>query len=148
MSEPRVETPLNEFLLSTPSACPACATALSHAPADTCPKCNTELKLAVTPIEPQLGAFISGVVALAASFGFSGLLLFGIWLTISPGYSMPRESSLTLTIACVTSAIALSVWLLMRRAFQKCSPAARATISACCWLVPATAVIAYILVRM
>lgn len=148
MSEPREETPLNEFLFSTPSACPACAAAISHAPADACPKCNTELKLAVTPIEPRLGAFISGVVALAASFGFSTLMLFGIWLSIPSGenYSMPRETLLTLAIASSTSAITLSVWILMRRAFQKRSPAARNAISACCWIIPTVAVVVVILV--
>lgn len=95
---------LAAFLATSPRACPTCARSLDGVEGDTCPTCETHLfretlpcplcgynlrglaghhcpecghrlVLGVRLAEPRQGAFLAGLVGIAASLGFCSLLL-------------------------------------------------------------------------
>ncbi|MCC6320674.1 MAG: hypothetical protein IT438_04465 [Phycisphaerales bacterium] len=72
---------LLERLLATSDApCPSCEYNLRGLKGQHCPECNQRLVLRVGLAEPRLGAFVTGLVGIAAGLGFCGLL--GIYFLV------------------------------------------------------------------
>jgi peptidoglycan biosynthesis protein MviN/MurJ (putative lipid II flippase) len=86
--------------------------------------------------EPRQGAFITGLVGLAASTGFNALVIL-MWLITmlrgrNPGSGL-REPWLWYSfVALLVSGIMLGLWLLARRRIRRLSVSIRRTSAAAC----------------
>jgi hypothetical protein len=118
--------------------CPNCGYNLRDLAGDRCPECGEELALRVQLSEPQMAAFLTGVVGLSAGAGFSGLiLLYGFIVTFfilrgGGGGNAARILAVTLGGLAVESG-ALLGWLRFRGRLRTLPPPTRWALAAGCW---------------
>lgn len=131
---------LRTYLAGRSAACPACTYDLRNLTGDRCPECGEVLLLRLTLEEPRQGAFITGLVALAASTGFSGLLLvyFCVRYMMSAGVGRIEEFGIVTSGGLVISSLMLAAWVLARRKLRRLRFAFRWAWAGACFLVPIT----------
>jgi hypothetical protein len=109
---------LRSYLAERDIPCPVCGYNLRNLHSDRCPECGRGLMLQVGTTEPRMGAFITGLVGLAAGIGWNSfLLLWTLFVTIVRGRQFNRDMQTVLYIAipCVAaSGIGLSFWMRKR----------------------------------
>ena len=100
---------LQAFLHERDASCPRCEYNLRNLVGIRCPECGEELVLRVNLSEPKMGAFLTGLVGLAAGSGFSGLLVgYALILILSQGANW-RDFWNRFFVITVTGAVVLGV---------------------------------------
>jgi len=127
---------LRAYLAERSETCPSCRYSLRGLTGRYCPECGQGLVLRVGLETPNLGAFIAGLVALAAAAGFGGLflLLIAVMSMLARGSGGP-EGDVYATFLGVTviSAILLALWVRKSGAIRRSRQAVRiALVVACC----------------
>jgi len=138
---------LEQFLAQRDESCPACGYNLRALKGQTCPECGDLLRLRIGLDQPRRAAFITGLVALASSVGFSGLLL--AYFMYVFGVSPMRIRGQAWTIFSVTagefvvSAILLTGWMLAGRRIRRCAPIVRWMLALACLAIPAISLVIF-----
>lgn len=138
---PDAPTLLRTYLADRSEPCPNCEYDLRGLTGDTCPECGLELVLRVGLAEPRQAAFITGLIGLAASAGFSGLvavyLLIALVRTVGfGGYSYLANEFVVITSGLVVSTGTLALWLKLRRWLRARTPMVRWVAVIGAWLLP------------
>ncbi|MBY0311154.1 MAG: hypothetical protein K2W85_03705 [Phycisphaerales bacterium] len=124
---------LNELLAAEDVACPNCSYNLRGLTGDRCPECNQRLALRVNLAEPNLGAFLTGLIGIGMGFGFCALLLVwvGVMLLVRTGRGGPSWDVIApLFPGLIVNLVLLVVWVAVRRRwFAKQEPRRRWTIA-------------------
>jgi len=128
---------LQQYLAEHEAPCPGCGYNLCALTGDQCPECGQQLALRVELAEPKLAAFITGLVGLAASAGFSGLLLGWLAITLIVRGHWPGDGQLNgiLVGGLVMSLALLGRWV-QRRRWLRCQSTGKrwALVVFCCAL--------------
>lgn len=119
---------LAAFLAARDAPCPVCGYNLRSLLTDRCPECGRHLVLAVGTTEPKLGAFILGLVGIAAGWGFCTLLLVFAVIVTGRGSGPMLFELIPLLAGMFGLAFALWGWVHCRRKLSRMSDFAR-------WLV-------------
>lgn len=128
---------LRTFLAERDAPCPSCGYNLRGLTAARCPECNQVLVLKVGLAEPRLGAWIAGIVGLAAGAGFSGLLLVSLLVLLlreGTGSFLP-EFVLVTGGGLIVEGLALSWWVRFGPRIRRLELPARAGLAAGCWFL-------------
>lgn len=137
---------LNSYLATRDEPCPLCGYNLRALRGDHCPECGKALRLRVGLTEPNMGAFLFGLIAIAAGLGFSTLVL--IWGTIVflSGQGGPQPGDLALLLLeTVLSGALLLAWVKLGRHFRQCDPATRRLLAGLCLFIPIVNVVLVIM---
>lgn len=115
------QSELEAFLAARDVACPVCAYNLRALKSEHCPECGRHLVLTVGTTEPKLGAFILGLVGIAAGLGFCGILLAYVAVFfLTRGFGGPDQASvLKLLGGVVVCGLGLWYWVWNRRALGR-----------------------------
>jgi hypothetical protein len=108
-------------------SCPGCGYNLRGLTWPVCPECKQDLELRVGLVEPKIGAFVTGLIALAGGIGFHGVLMaYSLWLrAMRAPVGMPRDSLFVIGGSILFFAIAMTVWIWRRRSLRRLSTPAR-----------------------
>lgn len=100
--------------------CPSCDASLADLVGTGCPRCGQPLVLKVGLAEPRTGVFVTGLVFLGASLGFSVVLLvyFEIYSRYQAGRAPPR-AGLWLGMLAAIGLAGLSGWLVLRKSIWR-----------------------------
>lgn len=142
-AESAAPTLLEQHLASHEEQCPMCGYNLHNLRGRRCPECGQELTLHVALAEPRLGAFYTGMVGLAAGFGFTSLvLLWGAVALARRGGPEPWQLLLLFVESVVLGAMLLT-WIRKGAAIRRLPPAARQLLAALAWLAAVMAVLIF-----
>ncbi len=131
---------LQVYLHERDVTCPRCQYNLRNLTGDRCPECGDGLILRVNLAEPKMAAYFTGLVGLAAGFGFNGLFFMLIFVL---GDIEPGLASILLGGALATS-IAMAVYL-NGRIYLRRQPMSRQWLSAfAAWALTAATVIIFV----
>lgn len=134
---------LASYLAEHDVPCPGCGYNLRGLTSDRCPECHQRLQLTVGLVEPRLGLWIAGLVALACGLGFFLVFtLFGsLYLAWSPGAFGPSLFWFFLVFGGGTSLFGVVVlgWIRARRRFRMRPLGVRIGAMIMAWLLAATA---------
>lgn len=122
---PRDRFELAAFLAGRDAPCPVCGYNLRGLLQEHCPECGRHLVLAVGTTEPKLGAFILGLVGLAASWGFCALLLLFAVIMTRRGGGPNFWELLPLLSGAIVPGAALLLWVSRRRVLGRQSDEVR-----------------------
>ncbi len=133
---------LRAFLAERDLPCPLCGYNLRALRSEKCPECGSEVEVTVGLTEPRMAAFIAGVVGLAAGLGFCALILLWVgWLHVTRDGGPGLNKLWMLPIGVVVNAVALRIWLGLRRRIRTMSRRKQWVAAvACFWLSLAVAV--------
>ncbi|MEM6332905.1 MAG: hypothetical protein AAF823_06155 [Planctomycetota bacterium] len=130
------------YLAERDVPCPSCGYNLRGATSTTCPECGEVLALRVGLVEPKLFLWLAGLIPLAMTMGFGGLLsaLGAVYAIANMGgpdeeffvYFVP----LTLVAAAMTGG-----WLWGRHWYRRLPLVGRVTLMAGCWAVAVLSVV-------
>ena len=124
------------FLQDRDVDCPNCKYNLRDLTSNACPECGLIITLSVQLAEPKLAAFIAGLVPLAMSAGFSGLLfLYGMAMNLVYSY-LPSEFFLVTVVPALVSGCLLLLWIRWRRWTRRWPRRGRIIAIIFCWLIP------------
>ncbi|CAN5522781.1 hypothetical protein BH10PLA1_BH10PLA1_12390 [soil metagenome] len=127
---------LHEFFRDRDVPCPRCSYNLRNLSSSRCPECGDELVLRVNLAEPRLGAFITGLVGLAAGAGFSGLLmlyaLYFMFFVYGYGRGMTRFVAITAVGAAVMG-LGLLIWIRGRAHVRRLPVKRQWLLAISCW---------------
>jgi hypothetical protein len=123
------------FLAGNSAPCPACGYDLRDLRAPICPECGDELVLRVGLAHPQQGAFIAGLVGLAAGAGFSGLLCVYVVvaIVIQSRTDLPPHFWTVTLLPTSVEASGLAAWMRCRRRISRAPAAWRWALVVGCW---------------
>lgn len=134
-AESRLEF-LKQFLAERDTPCPLCEYNLRGLTSDMCPECGSEVQVTVGLTEPRMGAYIAGVVGLAAGLGFDMLMLLWVSVMLIQGRGGPRMSYiLPLPLGAAVLGVSLWVWLKRRRAIRQMDAGKRRKLVAGCYVL-------------
>ena len=137
---------LRHYLADRDAACANCGYNLRGLTNDRCPECGLGLVLQIGLQEPRQGAFLAGVIGLAAGVGFSGLLLLyaGIRVLMLGRGGGGMGTFLVITASGLAfQTLALLHFLKLKPYLRKCSSARRALAVITCWLLSLANLIAF-----
>ena len=139
---------LHAYLKNRDEVCPSCRYNLRSLTGDTCPECGQRLRLQVGLVHPRLAAYITGLVGLAASMGFSGLLLgmLCFFVIFSKGWNDAIDDLIALIVGLVVSGSCLTVWLWTSRWLRRLTPSKQWMLVIVCWSIPAANLVMFIAV--
>lgn len=137
---------LAAYLAQGDVPCPACGynlRGLGHvAGGDRCPECEQVIELRLEPAEPRFGAFIAGLIGLAAGIGFSlAFMTFAVLrLLLLDGVSRASIQRLVpefwpLPLNLVLESLLLIGWICARRWLRQRPATTRNTLAAACWVL-------------
>lgn len=139
---------LQQYLSLRTESCPSCGYELHALTSRRCPECGQVLRLRVGLEQPNMGAFLAGLIGLAATAGFGGLfLVFVLAMIIVEGRSMDAGgvAYTFFGIALVSSALLVG-WIKLSGRIRRAAPMRRAILASACWAYAlATLVIVYAL---
>ena len=129
---------LRAYLAERDVPCPLCGYNLRTLSTQHCPECGKELELRVGLVEPNLGAYLVGVVGLAVTLGFPALLT--VWgtyamMTFVGGGPMFVEVVL-LVVYTLFAAGLLAGWIMNRRRIRQMTPSLRWTLAGITLVLP------------
>jgi hypothetical protein len=134
MTGPQDTPPLQQFLAEHDVPCPRCGYNLRGATADTCPECGDRVELRVGLVEPRMAASITTLVAI--SVGLGGSALFGGLVLVEEPRWFGRElSGVLLLVQLAVTAVAMPVFLLLRRRLRRAPWSVQWIVSAVAWTV-------------
>ncbi len=126
------------YLANSDHPCPNCSYNLRGLKASACPECNQELKLTIGLVDPKLGAWLAGVLGLAAGAGFSLLLMGFVFLELlSRGRSDIDGRILVFSIIAPGLVLGGSLYVLLRSRpwFRKAPRFVRIALAVAAWLL-------------
>lgn len=137
---------LGAFLAEQSVPCPVCGYDLRALQGHMCPECGEGLVLRVGLEATKMGAFITGLVALAVATGFSGV--FGLLILVI-GSDGDYGFLLSLFVEFSLAIGLLIVWITMARRIRRLSDPVRWIVALGCWLFTLVEVVVFIvLVKM
>ncbi|MCZ6836267.1 MAG: hypothetical protein O7G85_10870 [Planctomycetota bacterium] len=143
MNEPGQKNPPNDrdllkaFLDRRDESCPLCGYNLRGLTGSQCPECAKALVLRVGLEEPNLGAYVTGLIALASATGFCFLMfLFFVIFSAKNNSSIPRVYFFATGVGAVFSSICLVCWIRLARMIRGCSRSKRVVAAIATFLVP------------
>ena len=129
---------LRVYLRDRHEQCPRCNYDLCNLTGDRCPECGDQFCLSVRLVEPKLAAFITGLVGLACSLGFSGLfILFGVLMSLYFNDWLPFNVWAYLLTSLIISGLLLGLWISQASWVRSCQTRNRWLLACLCWLLPA-----------
>ncbi|MEM0983576.1 MAG: hypothetical protein AAGI17_06480 [Planctomycetota bacterium] len=102
---------LGEFLKRDGVICPVCSYELTGIAAERCPECGEVLRLGLVAESARLGLWLTGLIALAAGLGSSGLLTFYMVFV----RRFPLHSVSPPAMGLGVMGVAVGVWVWQRR---------------------------------
>ena len=127
---------LRHYLADRDAACANCGYNLRGLTNDRCPECGLGLVLQIGLQEPRQGAFLAGVVGLAAGVGFSGLILLYVLITVARGRGFPPGTLILIcSIGLAVEGLALAVWTRHRAQLRAMSARRRIFWGCFCWVL-------------
>jgi hypothetical protein len=113
------ETALLEFLRDRDVACPLCRYNLRALTSPRCPECGRELRLTIGLVEPRMGPWLTGQIALAAAAGIGVMIVI---VTAFNGWpdGNPRQGLLNLAFSMHIAMIPVATaWVVWRRRYMR-----------------------------
>ena len=147
MDQPTDQQLLEQFLSGRDESCPICGYSLRDLRGGRCPECGDTLRLRVGVEHPKRAAFVTGVVGLAGSLGFSALLLALFLyrtLLLRPQAGFAWETCYLISAECLVSALLLTIWVLNGRRIRRLSAVARWILAFICAIVPFIELIVFV----
>lgn len=130
---------LEMFLAEREVPCPNCGYNLRGLQGSTCPECGLSLSLRVNLTEQRMAAWVTGLIALACSLGWSGLfLLLVVAVFLADMEPIPWWIFAYFGTGFVLSAVLVLSWLKRRSEFRRRSILTRWVIALSCFAVPVT----------
>ncbi|MCL4210053.1 MAG: hypothetical protein HRU76_06755 [Phycisphaeraceae bacterium] len=132
------------FLAEHYEPCPSCQYELHGLTGRHCPECGQSLVLRVGLETPNLGAYVTGLIALSATAGFGGLFtLFFVMIALFRGGSR-GDMNVLVVFASITVVFGglIVAWVRCGRRLRRSRPAARRLLAAICCLTPLMALLA------
>lgn len=132
------------FLAELYEPCPSCQYELHGLTGRHCPECGQSLVLRVGLETPNLGAYVTGLIALSATAGFGGLFtLFFVMMALFRGSSR-GDMHVLVVFASITLVFGglVVAWVRCGRRLRRSRPAVRRLLAAICCLTPLMAVLA------
>lgn len=125
--------------------CPGCGYNLRGLTWPVCPECKQDLELRVGLMEPKLGAFIFGLVALAGGVGFHAMLLgYLCWLVaIRSRTGFPSEATVVVIVAIAMFTALMFLWISQRRRLRRLRIGPRWTLGVVAWALFVASAIAF-----
>lgn len=137
---------LRTYLAERDVACPLCGYNLRALEGSACPECGHELVLKLDLADPVRGAYLAGLLGLAAALGFNGLFfLFLIVGTLIMGDGPPLALFLYMFAITGVSVAILCRWIRRPSQIRRRPRYSRIRLAVACWLLPLISVAAIFL---
>ena len=143
MDQVHLDTPmssLQEFLRDRSEPCPSCDYDLRGLTKSSCPECGQVLELRVALATPNFAPYITGIVAIGMSLGYSFMATGFISAAILPGNlslnATWRRFYISVIATLVISTACLVVWIRLSRWLRRQRPARRWMLAVCCIALP------------
>lgn len=128
---------LVSFLADRDESCPLCGYNLRGLTGERCPECAKSLVLRVGLQEPNLGAFMAGLIALASAAGFCLLMLsFFIVFGVMERGSIPSAYLVATTLGAIFSATCLFIWIRNAKRVRRWTRRQRVIMAIATFMVP------------
>ncbi len=140
---------LQNYLHERSEPCPSCGYDLRSLTGHACPECGELLRLRVGLEQPKLAAFVTGIIGIACSLGFSGMFLIAMFIQLASNNMPPSivsEILVALLPGLVVSGLVLWVWLRVSAWIRRQDATRRWTLAGLCWALPFVNVVYFIVV--
>lgn len=137
---------LRAYLAAHREPCPSCGYELHQLTGGKCPECGQALCLRVGLETPNLAAFVTGLVGLAAGFGFSGtVLLLLIYIELIEQFGPPFSIWVVLAVESSVSLGLILLWIRFGNAIRRMARGRRWPLAIACGALPIVNMIVYVI---
>ncbi|MCI0674195.1 MAG: hypothetical protein L0Y42_00275 [Phycisphaerales bacterium] len=135
---------LEQYLATREALCPRCRYNLRALRGHSCPECGERISLQIGPGHPRQPAFITGIIGLAASAGFSGLLLaYVLFHALVVPTRLWWPFALVTGVEFVVSALLLTIWLMAGPRIRRLRRGVRLSLALLCLAVPLISIVVF-----
>ncbi|RMH12931.1 MAG: hypothetical protein D6695_05405 [Planctomycetota bacterium] len=124
---------LRKYLADQDTPCPGCSYNLRGLQSNHCPECGEALVLRVGLAEPNLAAFLAGLIGLAAGVGFHGFLLLWVLYMAVSQFSILWAQMLPSFVGLMVGLVGLFLWIGHRPRIRRMYASRRRALVLACW---------------